>query len=139
MTIDAYDVLFNLDIAHRADGAKQTLYSDAAHLIAKYRIALKRIIELGERHVDEAQMRRLRDFREAISIAVEAVGCSEKETRTDADPTRFQREVAGKQAYLDSQDDSIHSNRYPAWGELTESQRDEWIERAAANRGTEHG
>lgn len=60
---------------------------------------------------------------------------SAQETAVDLDPTQFRREVAGKQAYLDSQDDSIHCNRYPAWHELTQEQRDEWIERAAANRG----
>jgi hypothetical protein len=45
----------------------------ASNAEARYRKALLRIIELGERHVEEAAGKRLFDFREAIRIASEAL------------------------------------------------------------------
>lgn len=44
-------------------------------------------------------------------------------------------EEAGRAAYnAHVESAGIHSNRFPSWGELMESDRDEWIKRAAANR-----
>jgi hypothetical protein len=81
---------------------------------------------------------RAKSVRESLRAAQETssarCGCKEF-PGADEFCTAHKAAAAGHAAYSAHVESAgIHSNRFPSWGELMESERDEWIKRAAANR-----
>jgi len=69
--------------AHWRREHKQAMRDVAAQLeaeIKRLRAALREILSIGERHVDEAIGRRIADFREAIKVAQAAMGGDDEDS-----------------------------------------------------------